>query len=70
LLRITDHATYSFTFFIPDFTVGITIALLQTVPSLAVLTAASWLSVFDSTLTAVSAGWLTESPPKLQTEEL
>jgi hypothetical protein len=36
-------------FFIPDFTVGITIALLQTVPSLAVLTTASWLSVFDST---------------------
>jgi ABC-type proline/glycine betaine transport system permease subunit len=31
------------------FTVGITIALLQTVPSLAVLTTASWLSVFDST---------------------
>jgi hypothetical protein len=35
--------------FIPDFTVGITIALLQTVPSLAVFTTASWLSVFDST---------------------
>jgi hypothetical protein len=32
------------------------------------LTTASWLSVFDST--AVFAGWLTDSPAKLQTEEL
>jgi hypothetical protein len=38
LVGITDHATQYFTPFIADYTVGLTIALLQTVLSLAVLT--------------------------------
>jgi hypothetical protein len=38
LVGITDHATQYYTLFIADYTVGITIALLQTVPSLTVLT--------------------------------
>jgi hypothetical protein len=38
LVRITDQATQYFTLFIADYTTGTTIALLQTVLSLAVLT--------------------------------
>jgi transposase len=37
-VRITDHATQYFTLFIADYTVGTTIALLQTVLSLTALT--------------------------------
>jgi hypothetical protein len=38
LVRITDHATQYYTLFIADYTVGTTIALLQTVLSLTALT--------------------------------
>jgi hypothetical protein len=38
LVRITDQATQYFTLFIADYTVGTTIALLQTVLTLTVLT--------------------------------
>jgi hypothetical protein len=38
LVRITDYGTQYFTLFIADYTVGITISLLQTVLSLTVLT--------------------------------
>jgi hypothetical protein len=37
LVRITDHVTQYFTLFVADYTVGTTIALLQTVLSLTVL---------------------------------
>jgi hypothetical protein len=46
LIGITDQATQYFTLFIADYTVGTTIALLQTVLSLAVLTVHTFRRLF------------------------